>query len=513
MTSNPAAAVRMLVIYSLCIPLAALVGWMLTDQLDYGTLGFFGLIAALLGSPLIIRYHYGLMVLGLSAPIYCFFLQGNPPLWQVVVLLSLGVAVIDRTLNSDKRFLSVPVMTWPMLFVVAVTLMTAELTGGIGLKALGGGTGGGKKYISILIGVATYFALTSRVIPKEKRKLFIGLFFLSGLPAFVGDLFPLLPSPLNYVNLLIPPTGVNGTDTEVSLGTTRLGAFSATASTIVTYLLVRHGLRGIFTINHPLRLLLFLVMFALTLLGGFRTVMISYIAIFTLLFFLERLYRTQMLLVVVFGLLVGAVVVVPFADKLPRTFQRAVSFIPGIKVDAEVAADAEGSKKWREDIWRDTWPKVPQYLLLGKGYGLSVEDFTMMGDGTFSNQHLIDNSENSLAISGDYHNGPLSTLMPFGVWGAIAYLWMAGASMFVLYRNFRYGDPELKTVNAYLLAACLYCIFGFCFVFGGYSDAPGFFARFAGFSIALNWCVCGPKKQMRVTQRINKTPLSQPQPA
>ena len=79
MTSNPAAAVRMLVIYSICIPLAALVGWLLTNDLDFGTIGFLGLISALLLSPLLIRYHYPLMVFGLGAPIYCFFLKGNPP--------------------------------------------------------------------------------------------------------------------------------------------------------------------------------------------------------------------------------------------------------------------------------------------------------------------------------------------------------------------------------------------------------------------------------------------------
>ena len=520
MSTNPAAAVRMLVIYSICIPLAGLVGWLLTDSgnMDYGTLGFFALIAALLVSPLIIRYHYPLMVFGLGAPIYCFFLKGSPPIWQVVTLLSLGIAIVDRTLNSEKRFISVPLMTWPLLFTLAVTYGTAELTGGIGLHTLGGNIGGGKKYLSLFIGIAMYFALTSRMIPKNQRGLYTKLFFLAGIPTFVGDLFPFLPSPFNYINLLIPPTDVAVTG-DISLGTTRLGAFAGTASVIANYMLARYGLRGILTISRPIRLMTFLFMLALTMLGGFRTVVISYLSICLMLFYLEGLYRTQMSLVLVMGVLIGGTLAVPFADRLPATFQRALSFLP-LNLDPQVVSEAEGSRKWREDIWRDVWPKVPQYLLLGKGYGLTEEDFSMMGTGTFASGAAaqLDNSLNPLAISGDYHNGPLSTLMPFGVWGGIAYLWVSLTVLYVLYRNYRYGDADLKTVNAFILVSCLQRFLGFFVIFGSYSDDIGTFAKFVGLSVALNWGIRRAPTQARVTPRIvnrqtPNTPSQTPQPA
>ena len=506
----------MLVIYSICIPLAALVGWLLTNDLDFGTIGFLGLISALLLSPLLIRYHYPLMVFGLGAPIYCFFLKGNPPFWQVVTILSLAVAIIDRTLNSDKRFISIPLMTWPLLFTLAVTFMTAEMTGGIGLKALGGPVSGGKKYLALFIGIGMYFALTSRVIPKNKRQLYIGLLFLAGLPAFFGDLFPYLPAPLNYINLLIPPSS-SGSAGEASdtIGGTRFGAFSTSASVIANYMLARYGLRGILTLNRPIRLLLFGLMLLMTMVGGFRIVLISYMSILTMLFFFEGLHRTQMALAMVFGLVIGGVLLVPFSDQLPESFQRSVSFIPGLKLNPEVVANAEGSKLWREAIWADTWPKVPQYLLLGKGYALSADDFTRMGDGTFANDIYakMDQSQNSLAISGDYHSGPLSTLMPFGIWGALAFLWVSLTALYILYRNYRFGDLELKTFNTFLFLMGIQKFFGFFFLFGAYSSDIGEYAKFAGFSIAINWCICGPKKAGRVMQRINRMDASQTQPA
>jgi hypothetical protein len=263
--------------------------------------------------------------------------------------------------------------------------------------------------------------------------------------------------------------------------------------------------------------MVFGLMFGLTMIGGFRVVLITYLCIFAMLFYLEGLHRTPMVLPLIFGLLVGCVLIVPFADKLPATFQRSLSFIPGLNLDPEVVLNADGSKAWREGIWADTWPKVPQYLLLGKGYGLSAEDFTMMGDGTFANgiASKMDQSQVALAISGDYHNGPLSTLMPFGIWGAIAFLWVSVTALYILYRNYKYGDADLKTVNAFFLVVALQKFFGFFFIFGAYSNDLGEFAKLAGFSIALNWCICGPKKAARIVQHINRNRMegSQTQPA
>jgi hypothetical protein len=406
---------------------------------------------------------------------------------QVVVLMSLGIAIIERTLNSDRHFVKAPMMVWPLLFTAAMAFMTAQLTGGIGLHTLGGDTGGGKKYIALFIGVATFFALISRPIPKEKRRLYVVLFFLAGFPGFISDLFPVLPSPLNFINLLFPPTGEAIQGGDFSLGVTRLGSLASSAGVVANFLVVRYGLRGIFSAQHPLRLLLFCSMMAMTMLGGFRIVLISYIMILTMLFFLEGLHRTRMVLVfAMIGVLV-ATLLVPFANKLPYTFQRALSFLP-LNLDPAAKMDADGSKEWRERMWVDVWPKVPQYLLLGKGYSLSAQDMSYMGGGAFQGLgEGLDASQDGLAISMDYHNGPLSTLMPFGIWGMISYLWVTLATILILYRNFRYGDDDLKTVNAFLLAMAVCRFIGYFFLFGAYSGDIGEFAKLAGFSVALNW--------------------------
>ena len=256
-----------------------------------------------------------------------------------------------------------------------------------------------------------------------------------------------------------------------------------------TYLMVKYGLRGIFSAAHPGRSVLFLCSVVLTMLGGFRVTLISYCELFLLLFFLEGLYRTRMVLVFAAGLMLTVTVLVPFADKLPFTFQRAMSFLP-LHFDPAAKLDAEGSKEWRENMWAATWPKVPQYLLLGKGYALHEEDYQLMGGGAFQGLGTgLDAGADGLAISMDYHNGPLSTLMPFGIWGMISYLWVALAGLFILYRNYRYGDAEIQPLNNFLLAQGISVFFGFFFIFGSYANDIGNWAKLAGLSIAFNWGV------------------------
>jgi hypothetical protein len=487
--TNPTAALRMLITYAIVIPAAVLVGYLLTNPLDYGTLGFLGFMLLIIVSPVFIKWHYPILVFGLSCPMTCFFLIGKPPLWQLVVLISLTIAIVERTLNSERRFIRVPAMTGPLLFIAGMAYVTAELTGGIGLHALGGDTGGGKKYINVFVGVATYFALTSREIPRSKWKWYLALYMLPAVLGLIGDLFPYLPSPLNTINLLFPPT--QSFEQGVVIGTTRLASLSFAVSTTTLFLLARYGLRGIFDGTKPWLAMLFLASLPLSMLGGFRSAFGETLLLLGLIFFLEGLHRTRLFPLLLLLGVVGVSGLAVFSNQLPYTMQRSMCFLPFFKWDGAAVADAEGSSEWRYAMWRDTWPKVPDHLLLGKGCALSQEDFQNIGTGEFSQLGAahIDASNQPLAISGDYHSGPLSTLMLFGIWGAIGIVWLMAATLFVLYRNYRYGDPQLQVLNAYLLASGTTAVISFLFIFGAFTNEVGNFAKMAGFSIAMNWGV------------------------
>ena len=481
--TNPAAAMRMLITYAVCIPIAILVGYLLTNPLDYGTLGFFGLVTAILISPVFIKWHYPLLVFSLACPMICFFIVGKPPLSQVMVFLSLGIAITERILSSDKRFVSVPVMAAPLLFLAGVIYMTAELTGGFGLHSLGGGAGGGRKYIDVFTGVAMFFALVSQTIPPKRRMFYLMLYMVPGLLGVISEMFSFLPSPLNRINLLFPPTEIY--EEGITLGTTRLTALGHAMSVGVMYMLARYGMRGIFSGRNPGRMLLFVSLFGLSMLGGYRNIFIGIGMTMTLMFFFEGMHRTRLLPVMILAGILGGTLLVSFSEKMPIVIQRSMSVLP-LKWDQEAVLAAEASSEWRLRMWSYLWPKVPQYLLLGKGYTITEQEYNYIGQGAFANWAQLDASEQPLAISGDYHSGPLSTLIPFGIWGAMGMVWLMAATSFVLYRNYRYGDPELRVFNIFMLVSNIGNVIGFLFIFGAFSNSIAGYAMSAGFSIAMN---------------------------
>jgi hypothetical protein len=265
-----------------------------------------------------------------------------------------------------------------------------------------------------------------------------------------------------------------------------------TAGGVFNYMLARYGLRGILLGNRPGRAVLFLGCLYVSLMGGFRIGLITNAFLLGFFFLLEGLHRTRLLLVVILLMFVGAALIVPFSRDLPRSVQRTLTILP-LDLDPEVKMDADGSAQWRYDMWHDVWPKVPQYLLLGKGYALTSEDYQFMGNGQFAGGDALDKSSTGLAVSGDYHSGPLSTLVPFGVWGAISIIWLLSTALFVTYRNYKYSPPELFTVNAYFFIISCWHTLCFCFVFGAYGEDVLFIGHTVGFSVALNWGIRAAK--------------------
>lgn len=510
--TNSNAAMRMMILYAIIIPVAILMGYLLTNPLDYGTMGFILILLVLIASPIFIKFHHPIMVFGLAFPAQMFFLIGSPPCWQIVVILSLGIAIVERAMSREHRFLRAPAMTWALIFTAAMAVVTMQLTGGFHLHAVGGGEGGGRKYITLLLGIATFFALASRGIPPTQRKLYIALFFLSAVFGVFSDIFPYLPAPLNYINLLFPPSAYS-MDINPNGGIVRFASSGAAADAGMLYILARYGLRGVLP-PHLLRGALFVILFALAQIGGFRSNLVGDILILTFIFFLEGLHRTRWLPLSVLLVVIGACVVVPFTRDMPRSIQRSLSFLP-LDIDPSVRVDADYSTDWRVAIWKAILPTVPEYLLLGKGYSLSSLDYQSLGpDNPFARSAQADASLESLAISNDFHSGPLSTIICFGIWGCISILAIMGAGLYILYRNYRYGDPALLAVNTLLLAMLLHHVIRFFFIFGAFDTDVGYMLRTIGFGVALNWGVCSPRTQVAAQPaQPASAPEELPQPA
>jgi hypothetical protein len=507
--SNTPAILRSLIIYAMCVPLAIWIGFMLANPLDVSTFSYAGIMLLVLLAPILLRWHHLLLIASWNLGLTIFFVPGNPPIWLLMVALSLGLSVLQRTINEKSRFLSAPSITWPLIFFLAVIALTARLTGGIGLHSLGNDVAGGKSYFLLIFAILGYFALTARQIPPRRAGLYVGLFFLSGLLNFVGDLAPFLPRQMYFIFAFFPLTGrdIGLLDMGNAGYNARYFGISLAGMFGFFFMLARYGPRGLFLEGRLWRPVLFAVFFVLTFFGGFRSFIMLCVAIFLIQFYLEGMHKSRAFPVFLFAGLIGVTLLIPFANKLPFTFQRSLAFVPMLKLDREARRDAETSEDWRLGIWKDLLPTIPQHLLLGRGYAISKADLAVASNQAFA----YASDEAAVDIAQNYHSGPFSVVIPFGIWGVIAVLWFWIACLRALWLNYRYGDPALRTVNIFLLAYFIARIFLFLIVFGGLYGDMAYFTAAVGLSVSLNGGIRRPvRAPVRMADRSSDVPLARP---
>src|SRR6202142_3862672 len=481
--NNIPALFRSLIIFGVCVVLAVWLGYLLANPLSYSQMVIYGLLGSILLFPLLLRWHYPLMLLCWNMAAVAFFLPGRPSMALVMIAVSLGISILQRMISRDSHFIKVPQITFPLLFMVAVIAFTAKMTG-LGLRVFGGDVFGGQKYFYLMGGILGYFALSAHRIPLERKNLYLGLFFLGGLTSFIGDIFPWLPHwtyyIYNFFNFNTYYFWANTLEGE----SIRFSGAVPTALAVIFFMLARYGIRGIFLEGKFWRPVIFILFPIYGLLGGFRSFVALVGLTIVVLFFLERLHRTRFMLIILLAGLLGGLALIPLAPHLPYTFQRALAFLP-VKIDPVARMDAQGSADWRFNMWQALLPQIPQYLLLGKGYVISPLDYQfVMGPQASIRNTFAEND--AMALAEDFHSGPLSVIIPFGIWGCIAFLWFMAAGIRVVYCNYRYGDPELQTVNSFLLAAFVAQTVFFFFVAGAFNSDMLKFCGLLGLSVSLN---------------------------
>src|SRR5258706_11423727 len=195
---------RSVLIYSICLPLAVFLGYLMATPMDYTTYTVLALLLFLLMSPLFLRWHHLWLIAAWNLGAVLFFLPGRPAPWMAMSALSLSIAVLQHILNRRQKFLHAPQVARPLIFLAVVVIVTAKLTGGIGLGMLGSDTQGGKRYFMLLGGILGYFALASQAIHPGRAGLCMALFFLGFVANAVGELAPVIAPSLYFIFLLFP---------------------------------------------------------------------------------------------------------------------------------------------------------------------------------------------------------------------------------------------------------------------------------------------------------------------
>lgn len=499
--SNPFVVLRSLLIYGLCLPIALFLGYCLANPLDTTTRFTVLALFLLLCLPLLIRGHHALLIFSWNFGAAAFFFPGNLQLWMVLAVSSLTITIVYRALNRDVRFCWADSVTLSLLFIAFITWFTAWAHGGIGIRMLGSDTYGGKRYVWIGCAVMGYFALAAHRIPMKRAGRYVGLYYLPQISSGFSSLVTVI-SPAFYWIYLIFPADTTGVMAVTSVETmnlpeiSRLQGLSMACAAIYSFMLARYGIRGLLGFRNSWRLVIMILAAVLSTMGGFRSNLAWMILTFAVTYYLSGLLRTRLTIVLGILFVAGGLSVLPFVRSLPTSMQRALSILP-VDVDPVAAMDAQASNEWRFQMWQKLWPEVFHYLWLGKGYAINGQELEMA---TQLAAHGQGDSADVALISGDFHNGPLSILIPLGVWGMLGFLWFIGASVRVLYLNYKYGPPELKNVNTVLLAYFLVRTIFFFFVFGGFYSELFYFTGLIGLNLSLNGGVC--RKPVPVQEEV-----------
>ena len=514
MINNPT-AIRSLIVYAIVLPLAIILGFLLTDPLDKTTDITLVVVAFLLVLPLFLRWYHSWLIVVWNMGVTFIFMPGLLPAWMPVACIGFAVAIGHYILNRERHFLSAPSVSISLICLGVVVVVTAKMRGGLGFNALGDEAIGGKRYLSIWVAIIGYFVLISQPIAPAKRKLYTTLFLIGGWTAAVAEVGSHLGPLANVLNIFFPGTVAAANVAPMAPiyqdNLEQFGGVATAATALIFTLAARYGIEGILDLKKTWRSILFFAAIVVSAFGGFRGIIVLIGLTLIVVFYFEGLLRSRLMPIAVLGAVFMAGIVICFSDHFPLPVQRCLAIFP-VKISNVARISAESSSNWRLEMWQALLPQIPHYLFLGKGLTFDANDLAMYMN--LGNQQAMGEVGGGLALASDYHNGPLSLIIPFGIWGVIAFLWFLVASVKVLWANYKYGDPELHKTNTFLLSYFIAKMIFFIFIFGGFYGDLAFFAGMVGFAISLNGGVAKPVPVMErpqvVFNRFRPLPAGEP---
>jgi hypothetical protein len=501
---------RSIFIFAFCVPLALVFGVLLATPLDRTSMGALAIGFFLLLIPILLSNHHGFLIFSIYAYINIYFLPGQPQLWLIATVLSLFFAILTRTLNRGKiEHFGVTSITWSLILLFVVSFVTAYSTGGVGVRALGSGNYGGRKYVYLWGAILAYFLISAFPVPEKKRQFYAGLYIIAGVTSVISNLAYTLGPDFYFLFLLFPSEfAVMQAIGDDMQRITRISGLGPASIALVSFIILRYGFEGTLNLKKPLRVISLVLALTLGLFSGFRSALVFPLLLMGCYFFAEKLYKTKyMPLLIISCILVGSFLI-PFAERLPLSIQRCLTIFP-LDLDPSAIADARGSSEWRIQIWRSISADIPKYFWLGKGFSIDPKDLFFAQLGTMETSSQFENA----IVAGDYHNGPLTLIMPFGIWGVLCFLWFTVASIKVLWLNWKNSAPEVLNVNKFFFLYFIAKLIFFIFIFGAFYVDILFFTTLVALSLSINRGVLRVPYEQRVkaSEPAQDEPLTLPE--
>lgn len=346
----------------------------------------------------------------------------------MVVIFFFALFYTTRALPWRRKVNTLDYLVYINLFY----LITVYARNPAGFWAMQTSMVGGRPYFEIALAFGA-FVILSRV----------------QITDFISRIFPLLfviptwcTASLDLVSRLVPRTAsvlssiysgvasgsvVSAFQPDQQLGVTRMTGMQNAGYSSVLALCAKYNPVTLLSPVRPFRVILFACALGAIFLSGYRSVFLFAMVAFLLASILRgnlkdlwlagaAMFLGMVLLLSVQGSLI----------QLPLTVQRTLSWLPA-DWDESAVADAEGSTRWRVEMWGWAWndERILRNRIWGQGFGLSLDDMNLIATSLMAGQgggSLLGGSDReNFMITGSFHNGPLSTIKYIGIVGLILY--------------------------------------------------------------------------------------------
>ena len=491
---------RNLLIFLAIIPLAIVLGYQVASGTTMGYAAV-GLCVMMVAIPFMLRFYEPIFVFSVNSAFLIPFLPGQPEVKLLMSLFVIGLAVVDRTINKKTR-MSLPKSIWlPSLFLLGVIVLTMLGRQGFGGRALGSEMWGAGKYVDIFKAFAILLAFSMIRIPREHVWKYTAIFFLSAMTYSISNVVYSLGSDFRWLFYFLPTeTAVlqHIGETMGYSGVVRLSGVAFACMAMIHYMLARYGINGIINTWKFWRILTFAGVIVLSMMGGYRAVLIVIALIMIFQFFYEGLHRTAALPIYACIFFIVSVLTIANIQRMPLAVQRSLSFLP-VEVDSVAANDASGTLEWRLEIWRNVIKEVPDYFWYGKGFSYKGVDYQLTFEAVKKGIYA---AYEHVLIDGAYHHGLLTIIIPLGIWGIIGFFWLGINGLKLIRYNYVNSPPDLKSINTLVLSYFSAHLLFYCTLYGQFHLDIATFTSLIGFSMALNRSV---REQERQSAAQNKS--------
>jgi hypothetical protein len=346
----------------------------------------------------------------------------------------------------------------PLLLFVLIILCTGAVRG-FGMRILGAATWGGGAYVELTAASMALFLARQAVLTERQWKATFCLLCLFPLIRFVigwsaGHGVP----GFTAVQLLLYGATPSSLAASFDVAGKEVRYIDLGSPALYLFLLALYWRQQSRFVGAAAMIL----SVSMAMLTGYRSLTIS-LGIIGVAYWMVRPNRQQRFgagvawMFAVIGVWALLTVVMP---HLPFAAQRSLAFLPGLSVDEAAWTSSTSTTTWRIEMWKILWQdEVPRYLWLGKGFAFRMED--LLG---FIHKHGYE----TMILSRNYHNGPLSMLIDLGVMGLVVGSWLFWRlARFSWRRCFTvWNSPTLRALHNILTAMLVSRIVVFYLVVG-----------------------------------------------